>query len=63
LRRAGLELKRQARAGVVSDEVLGDMRAAYSNDWAPDLPYLSVLVERMLDTDEDCLDCGSASPR
>lgn len=59
LRRAGVELKRRARAGVVSDDVLADMRAAYGNDWAPDLPYLSAMVERMLDADEDCLDCGS----
>jgi hypothetical protein len=59
LLRAGVELEKQARAGAVSDEVLAEMRAAWSNDWAPELPYLSALVERLLDAREDCLECGS----
>jgi hypothetical protein len=60
LRRAFVELRREAHGGAVSDEVLEDMRAAWGTEgWTADLPYLSALVERMLDAREDCLDCGS----
>ena len=60
LRRAFVELRREARGGVVSDEVLADVHTAWGTEgWTADLPYLSALVERMLDAGEDCLDCGS----
>lgn len=59
LRRGTVELRRQAGAGAVSEELLADLRVAWGNEgWSADVSYLSAVTDRMLHATEDCLECG-----